>query len=119
MAKAGIVSSTPGVKGGYKLAKLPEEISFWDVFEAVEGKKPIFQCKNILKTNLKYRDNEECTSSTQSNPIINLAMLEAEEHMHEALRKKTLAWLNRELDHVLPEKVRTGSRNYFMNNNLN
>ncbi|TFE26713.1 RrF2 family transcriptional regulator [Cohnella luojiensis] len=115
LSKSGIVSSSPGVKGGYKLAKPPEEISFWDVIEAVEGKKPIYQCKNILKTSLKYRDDEECTSCTQSNPIctINLAMLEAEEHMREALRKKTLAWLIRELDRVLPEKVRIGSQNYL------
>jgi len=121
LSKSGIITSTPGVKGGYKLAKLPEEISFWDVIEAVEGKKPIFQCKNILKTNLMYGDDVECTSCTQSNPIctINLAMLEAEEHMREVLRKKTLAWLNRELDQVLPEKVRIDSRNYFMNKNLN
>lgn len=47
LSKADIVSSTPGVKGGYKLAKSPEEISFWDVIEAVEGVKPIFQCKKF------------------------------------------------------------------------
>lgn len=46
-------------------------------------------------------------------------MLEAEEHMRKALRNKTLAWLNRELDTVLTEKVRTGSRNYFKNKNSN
>lgn len=28
LSKNGIVSSVPGVKGGYKLAKSPEEISF-------------------------------------------------------------------------------------------
>jgi len=119
LSRAGIVSSTPGVKGGYKLAKPPEEISFWDVIEAVEGKQPVFQCKNILKTNLMYRDHEDCSSCTQSNPncTINLVMLEAEEYMRGALRNKTLAWLNQELDHVLTEKVRTASRSYFRNEN--
>lgn len=47
LSKAGIVGSVPGVKGGYKLAKSPDEISFWDVVEAVEGAKPIFRCQNI------------------------------------------------------------------------
>ena len=28
LSKAGIVSSVPGVKGGYRLAKSPEDISF-------------------------------------------------------------------------------------------
>jgi len=115
LSRSGIVSSTPGVKGGYKLAKSPEDITFWDVIEAVEGKKPIFQCRNILKSNLMYRNTEECKPCTQSNPrcLINLTMLEAEEQMRESLRKKTLAWLNNELDQTLPEKVRTESRNYF------
>jgi len=68
-----------------------------------------------------YRDNEECTSCTQSNPLctINLTMLEAEEHMRKVLRNKTLAWLNKELDRNLPEKVRTDSQNYFKNKNSN
>ena len=48
LSKAGIVSSVSGVKGGYRLSKSPEEISFWDVVEAVEGPKPIFNVK-ILK----------------------------------------------------------------------
>lgn len=134
LAKAGIVSSTPGVKGGYRLAKAPEEVSFWDVIEAVEGVKPIFQCKNILKTNMMYVDKEHkldkenkmdqeaqeaqeesscaCTSGN-TTCLINLTMLEAEEHMRGLLRKKTLAWLNKELTHTLPEHVQTGTREYF------
>jgi Rrf2 family protein len=134
LAKAGIVSSTPGVKGGYKLAKAAEEVSFWDVIEAVEGIKPIFQCKNILKTNMMYVDKEDqldkgnkndqedqeesscaCTSGNTSCTI-NLTMLEAEEHMREFLRKKTLAWLNKELTQTLPEHVQKGTREYFFKN---
>jgi len=120
LSKAGIVSSTPGVKGGYKLAKSPEEISFWDVIEAVEGVKPIFQCKNVLKDNLMHLD-KKCSSCTSANSscTINLTMLEAEEYMREFLRNKTLAWLNDELNHVLPEKLRTDSREYFIRKNSN
>ncbi|MFF2886301.1 RrF2 family transcriptional regulator [Paenibacillus sp. NPDC057967] len=122
LTKAGIVSSTPGVKGGYKLAKSPEEISFWDVIEAVEGTNPIFQCKNILKTNLMYADKDwsscDCSSGNPSCTI-NLTMLEAEGYMREFLRKKTLAWLNKELAHTLPEKVQTGTREYFIRKNTN
>ncbi|MNN09858.1 hypothetical protein D3C81_1227620 [compost metagenome] len=89
----------------------------WDVIEAVEGVKPIFQCKNILRTNMMYLDKEwsSCTC-TSGNPscTINLTMLEAEEHMREFLRNKTLAWLNKELVHTLPEKVQTDTREYFI-----
>jgi Rrf2 family protein len=83
LSKAGIVSSVPGVKGGYRLAKSPEEISFWDVTEAVEGAKPIFQCKNIKDNGYLYREN--CCSAS-SSCTINLVMLSAEEKMRDFLR---------------------------------
>ena len=37
LKKAGIVRSSIGVKGGYVLAKPPDQITFWDVVVAVEG----------------------------------------------------------------------------------
>lgn len=118
LSKAGIVSSVPGVNGGYKLAKAPVEISFWDVVQAVEGIKPIFQCKNILSNNLMYKD-QECSSCTTSNPTctINLVMLEAEQQMRDFLNSKTLEWLNEELGQVLSNRIREGSRDYFRNKN--
>jgi Rrf2 family protein len=110
LSKAGIVSSVPGVKGGYRLAKSPEEISFWDVIEAVEGPKPIFQCKNIKDNGYLYREN--CCSAP-SSCTINLVMLSAEETMRDFLRNKTLAWLNKELDTVLPKQIREDTRKFF------
>ena len=47
LRKSGIVRSTPGIKGGYELAKNPEDISFWDVIEAIEGSSYFFQCAEI------------------------------------------------------------------------
>ncbi len=37
LADAGLVRSLRGARGGYQLRKTPEEISFLDVIEAVEG----------------------------------------------------------------------------------
>lgn len=118
LSKAGIVSSVSGVKGGYKLAKAPEEISFWDVIKAVEGVKPIFQCQNILKNNLMYVDKEKCSSCTSGNSTctINLVMLEAEQQMYAFLSSKTISWLDKELEQVLPKEIRVGSREYFKRN---
>jgi len=110
LSKAGIVSSVPGVKGGFKLSKSPEEISFWDVIEAIEGPKPIFQCKNIKDNGYLYRE-KGCTPS--SSCTINLVMLSAEEKMHEYLRGKTLSWLNKELENVIPKEIREDTRKYF------
>ncbi|CAG7643931.1 RrF2 family transcriptional regulator [Paenibacillus allorhizosphaerae] len=116
LSKVRIVSSVPGVKGGYRLAKSPDEITFWDVVEAVEGAKPIFQCRNIMDKSYLYRDQNSsaCSSCTPSAACsINLVMLEAEENMRKFLQSKTLSWLNEELDRVLPEQSRADTRAYF------
>ncbi|MBP3963027.1 RrF2 family transcriptional regulator [Paenibacillus lignilyticus] len=113
LTKAGIVRSVPGVKGGYKLAKPPAEISFWDVVEAVEGKSPIFQCKNIKDNSYLCRD-EEYAACTRATPcVINLTMRDAEETMRNQLRNKSLIWLNEELDRVLTPKARQETRDFF------
>ncbi|CAI6050629.1 RrF2 family transcriptional regulator [Cohnella sp. JJ-181] len=117
LANAGIVLSVPGVKGGFKLARNPDEISFWDVVEAVEGKKPIFQCQNIKDKGYLYRDRDcsDCTDAT-SFCSINLVMLQAEEAMQNFLRSKKLSWLEEELDRVLPAQTRRDTRAFFAKN---
>ncbi|MDU0205947.1 MULTISPECIES: Rrf2 family transcriptional regulator [Paenibacillus] len=118
LTKAGIVSSVPGVKGGYKLAKSPSDISFWDVVEAVEGKAPIFQCKNIKDNSYLCTKDEEVAACTKATPCtINMAMLEAEDSMRNVLRNKSLTWLNEELDRVLTPQSRKQTREYFANSN--
>ncbi|MDR6550634.1 Rrf2 family transcriptional regulator [Paenibacillus qinlingensis] len=113
LTKAGIVSSVPGVKGGYRLAKPPAEISFWDVVEAVEGSSPIFQCKNIKDNSYLCRD-EEVAACTRATPcIINLTMRDAEESMRKHLHNKSLLWLNEELDRTLKPKTRQDTRDFF------
>ncbi|QGQ97617.1 Rrf2 family transcriptional regulator [Paenibacillus psychroresistens] len=117
LTKAGIVSSVPGAKGGYKLAKSPAEISFWDVVEAVEGSTPIFQCKNIKDNSYLCRDEDYAACSRASSCEINIVMLEAEDSMRNVLRNKTLTWLNEKLDRVLTPESRKETREYFADSN--
>jgi len=49
MAQAGIVESTAGRKGGYRLAKAATEITVLDVVEAVDGDEPTFRCTEIRR----------------------------------------------------------------------
>lgn len=44
LVKAGLIQSTPGVKGGYVLRKKKEDISFMDVIKATEGTGALFNC---------------------------------------------------------------------------
>ncbi|MBB4121452.1 RrF2 family transcriptional regulator [Martelella radicis] len=51
LSQAGLVESTLGPGGGYRLAAAPEDISFLDIVEAVEGKAPLFRCRDIRASN--------------------------------------------------------------------
>jgi Rrf2 family protein len=44
LVKAGLIESTPGVKGGYRLLKRQKETSFLDVIQAIEGQTSLFHC---------------------------------------------------------------------------
>ncbi|MCM3742353.1 Rrf2 family transcriptional regulator [Oceanobacillus luteolus] len=44
LAKAGLIESTPGAKGGYKISRTKQEISFLDVIHAIEGDTSLFDC---------------------------------------------------------------------------
>jgi Rrf2 family protein len=47
LARAGVVVSTSGPRGGYRLARAPDAIAVLDVVEAVEGEEPAFRCDEI------------------------------------------------------------------------
>lgn len=49
LVNEGILSSTTGKNGGFSLAKPLSEITFYDVFLAVEGRGKIFQSQQLLK----------------------------------------------------------------------
>lgn len=44
LTKAGLIESTPGAKGGYKISRSPNKISFLDVIIAIEGDTNLFNC---------------------------------------------------------------------------
>ena len=47
LARAGIVSSHPGPRGGFRLSRVPEEISLMDVAVAIDGQAQAFLCTGI------------------------------------------------------------------------
>lgn len=92
LRKSGIVRATPGIKGGYELAKNPEDISFWDVIEAIEGSSYFFQCAEIREKNIFEKDptvfKKECPC------LIKTVIFEAEDLFRESLKSKSLKWLH-------------------------
>ena len=47
LARAGVVESVRGPRGGYRLARPADDISLWDIVEAIESDEPTFRCAEI------------------------------------------------------------------------
>lgn len=95
LRKAGIVRSIQGAKGGYELAKQTQDISFWDIVEAIEGPSYMFQCAEIRQNNILADETDACSCSKPC--LIKVVMQEAEDQMRNYLSNKSLAWLKDEV----------------------
>ena len=90
LEKAGIVQAVEGVRGGYRLARTPANISVLDVVDAIEGNKPLFNCQEI-RDRCAVFDDDAPTWATKGVCTIHAAMLRAEEAMRASLAQETLA----------------------------
>lgn len=90
LRKAGIVRSIQGVKGGYELSRNANDISFWDIVEAIEGASYMFQCAEIRQNNIL---SEPDSVSSDCPCLIKVVMQNAEDEMRKYLKNKSLGWL--------------------------
>jgi Rrf2 family protein len=44
LVKAGLIESTPGINGGYRLIRNKADLSFLEVIQAIEGTASLFHC---------------------------------------------------------------------------
>jgi Rrf2 family protein len=49
LTRAGVLTSTPGARGGFALARAPERITVLDVVQAVDGSEGAFRCTEIRR----------------------------------------------------------------------
>lgn len=89
LEKAGIVKASEGIRGGYQLARAPDQISVLEVVDAIEGPKPLFDCQQIRSRCTLY---EGAPPSWMTNGIcgIHALMLRAENSMRAELGRTTL-----------------------------
>lgn len=77
LAKAGLIESTPGAKGGYKISRKKHEISFLDVIHATEGDTSLFDCsihhEGCLIENVMRQAEENMKAELKSKLLINIA----------------------------------------------
>ena len=78
LVKAGMIESTPGIHGGYRLTRDKEDISFLEVIDAIEGTASLFHCD-------ASPDHQSC--------LIQEVMTDAEQQMEHYLKERKLVEL--------------------------
>lgn len=101
LSQAGLVHTTLGPSGGYRLARPPAELTFLDIIEAVEGKSRTFVCNNI-RANNPCRPVGFCDSSPCAVARI---MWEADEAWRSKLRSVRLSDLTETLSQEIPADI--------------
>lgn len=101
LSAAGLIEGALGPSGGYRLARPPAEVSFFDVVEAVEGKGPAFVCTEIRGNNpcrpAGFCDDRPCA--------IARVMWDAENAWRAKLRAVSLADLSKTLETDIPADI--------------
>jgi Rrf2 family protein len=86
LSKAGIIRSHRGVRGGFTLAKSPEEISVKEVLETIQGPYHLMKCLN---------DVSACTNGRSEFCALREVLLIAEKQLVSVFEQFSLADLAR------------------------
>ncbi|SBV31897.1 Transcriptional regulator, BadM/Rrf2 family [uncultured Sphingopyxis sp.] len=112
LEKAGIVVAAEGVRGGYRLARSPETISVLELVDAIEGRKPLFECQEI-RTRCPLFEGDAPDWATRGVCSIHAVMLKAEKAMRDALASETLADIGGRLERKAPSEFGADTRAWF------
>ncbi|KWU67426.1 transcriptional regulator [Bacillus mycoides] len=92
LVRAGLVSSVPGVKGGFRLLAVPENIRIYDVYIAVEGVESLYHSNGIYHTMFQLKENTTC--------LLSDVMEEAENAWKSILKHTTILSLHQALNNT-------------------
>ena len=101
LEKAGIVTASNGLRGGYVLAKPAGRISVLEVVDAIEGDKPLFDCQEIRGRCAVFGKRAPAWA-TNGVCAIHAVMLKAEKSMRETLAAETLGDIAARFDRKAP-----------------
>lgn len=113
LAKAKLVMATEGVRGGFKLARPADEISILDIVNAIDGKKLIFDCREIRGRCALFEEAPPAWA-LEGTCAVHGVMLTAQKRMEEALAQQTILDLARRFGRKAPAEF--GAQvNHWMN----
>ena len=104
LVRAGILSSTPGPRGGFRLARRLEDITVLDVVVAIEGMTPAFACTQILHQG----PGADPRTDYREACVISQTMARAELAWRQTLASETLA----DVREPGPGPLATGARRH-------
>jgi Rrf2 family protein len=103
LEKAGIVVASEGVRGGYQLGRVPEDISFLQIVDAIEGDKPLFDCLEV-RGRCAVFGNSPPGWATGGVCAVHAVMLQAEKAMRDCLASQSLADVAGRFVRTAPDK---------------
>lgn len=100
LVRAGLVTSTAGRNGGFRLARPTREISVLEVVDAIEGGRAgLFECTEIRRRGLGEDVAAECFGEPCT---IASVMLGAEQRWRDELARHTVASIDRGIRRAVP-----------------
>lgn len=113
LARAGLIVGTEGVRGGWRLARPPAEISLLDVVDAVHDGAPLFECRNIRARCALWEDDDPPRAAVSGVCAIHQVMLQAQAAMRSELAAHTLADIAQRVDAKTSAKGATAMQAWF------
>ena len=98
LVRAGILGSVSGPRGGFHLARRPENVTVLDIVLALEGPDPVFRCDGIL-AGVPDADTEQNFVRTC---LISQTMRQAELAWRQALARQTVAGIADSIERRFP-----------------
>ncbi|MFG1674226.1 RrF2 family transcriptional regulator [Micromonospora sp. NPDC049282] len=102
LVRAGILSSQPGPRGGFRLARAPEDITLLDVVLAIEGPDEAFVCNQILRHGPGGRPEVDYRQTC----LLARGMRRADIAWRRELAAQTLAEIREDVERHFPETPR-------------
>ncbi|WP_064117555.1 RrF2 family transcriptional regulator [Pseudomonas fluorescens] len=103
LAKSKLVVASEGVRGGFSLARPADEITLLDIVKAIDGRKNIFECRDIRGRCALFEGNAPGWA-VEGTCSIHAAMMTAQQRMEEALAQQTILDIARKVGRKAPKE---------------
>ncbi|PXX60933.1 BadM/Rrf2 family transcriptional regulator [Nocardia tenerifensis] len=99
LVRAGILTSTSGPRGGFRLARDPDTISLLDIVTAIEGAQEAFRCQQLLKNTPGARKDVDYRKEC----LVAQAMRQAELAWRRSLAGQTIGDIKTDVEKRVPD----------------